>query len=496
MANYEKFPSIESFRSAITEVKQKMSYDGKDENGEPKYKIVHTFPIGRFLGTVKLHGTHADIVLDPLNDPDRLSAKNESEQNYGTSTWKGFYSKDDYHFQSRNCVITPESDNMKFATIFSLIPDVVLKLFEATIDILGGDFDPTSPLMISGEWCGGNIQKGVALSQLSKRYVIYAIKHKGKFLDIRKFRTIKSPDNLIFNIMDFETWEINIDFNSLSVVQNELCKLTDYVEKECPVGKFFGVSGVGEGIVWTCMGFVNSINDTECYSTDYTSEHYITFKVKGKEHSTTRVKTLVEIDLELQKNIQLLVEMVMTESRLKQGLDYLTEQHIPHEIKNIGFFTKWISSDVAKEESERIDQSLNSNETKKNKFNSTVSKKASEWFKKYLSDLTSNTTSNETSNNASNETSNNASNETSNNASNNTSNNASNNALNDTSNNPSNDTSNDTSNNASNDTSNNASNDTSNNALGETSNAASEFILNNASEITLNETSEALNDEV
>ena len=50
-----------------------------------------------------------------------------------------------------------------------------------------------------------------------------------------------------------------------------MIEITEAVENECPVGKHFGVSGVGEGVVWTCVS--EGWNDSGTW-----------FKVKGEAH--------------------------------------------------------------------------------------------------------------------------------------------------------------------------------------------------------------------
>jgi hypothetical protein len=48
----------------------------------------------------------------------------------------------------------------------------------------------------------------------------------------------------IYNILQFPTYEIDIDFNAPEMVQNQLIEMTVSVEDKCPVGRFFSVEGV------------------------------------------------------------------------------------------------------------------------------------------------------------------------------------------------------------------------------------------------------------
>jgi hypothetical protein len=69
----------------------------------------------------------------------------------------------------------------------------------------------------------------------------------------------------------FPIHEVDIDFNYPTLSQNDIIEATLAVEKECPVGKYFGVSDIGEGIVYSCI--------TEGYqSSDFM------FKSKGELH--------------------------------------------------------------------------------------------------------------------------------------------------------------------------------------------------------------------
>lgn len=333
----QHYPSIESFKSACDNVKKlaKSTVDIPDNTDL-------LLPILRYRGTIKLHGTHADIV------------KSENK----------------IHYQSRNHIITPENDNCKFATTMESYRDIIEELFKQ-IEVIKKDIQITQ-IMIAGEWCGNAIQKGVAISQLAKFYVIFGVKINDVWYDIKQFDQLKHHPNRIYNILDFEHYYLDIDFNDKSKYQNILIDYTNCVEKECPVGKYFGISGVGEGVVWCCLDPVDP---------------HLTFKVKGAEHSVTRVKKLVEIDLELEADINKLCDMVASDNRMQQGLDYMREHNIDITIAHVSDFVKWVLGDVAKEETERIEQSGFADKAEKNKFFNVLSKKAITYYKKYILDL-------------------------------------------------------------------------------------------------------------
>lgn len=295
----EKFSSIEQFKNVIKQVRDQANW-----NGTP-------LPTLTFTGTTKLHGTNASVV----------------------------FHKDGSHvFQSREREISIESDNAGFAMWGERNIDHFLRIFAKVHN------DNCEKVAIWGEWCGGSIQKGVALNQLPKMFVIFDI----ALIDAEGKRTHLTPTEMSNVIMrtneikfihDFKTWTIDIDFNSPETVQNQLVEWTIEVENECPVGKAFGVSGIGEGIVW-----VNH-------------ETNLKFKTKGSAHSASKVKTLKEIaavDIEKMNSIKEFVSSVVTENRLNQGIDKLGEMGLEVDIKNTGTFIDWCIRDVIKEEHDTI----------------------------------------------------------------------------------------------------------------------------------------------
>lgn len=106
----------------------------------------------------------------------------------------------------------------------------------------------------------------------------------------------------------------------------------------------FEVDLIGEGIVWYC---IDPKMDTEVW-----------FKVKGEKHSTSKVKTLAEVDVVAIENLNKLVDAVVTEARLEWALNnMLTEQKKPLEMTSIGDFIRTVYNDVIKEELDTIEAS-------------------------------------------------------------------------------------------------------------------------------------------
>ena len=234
MKKFISFSKIGQFRNTIRDVKHMAQFVGMDDDGVPIMDRDADMPIITFNGTVKLHGTNAGVA---------------------------FNSDGDMWYQSRKNIITPEKDNAGFA----FFADTHKEVFQEINDILRIENVLTNKtLVIFGEWCGGNIQKGVAISGLDKMFVIFAIKIVDEkdesvasyYLTNDKWSKFSSPDNKVYNINDFEQYSLDIDFSRPDIAQNKIVDLVDAVEKECPVGKTFGRkldtedNTTGEGIVW------------------------------------------------------------------------------------------------------------------------------------------------------------------------------------------------------------------------------------------------------
>ena len=316
-----KFPSIDDLKRITKIIQQRAQYVGKDENGNVIVNRAAIAPTLMFHGTVKLHGTNAAICYN---------------------------SYDGLWFQSRERVITTESDNAGFAsyctensnTYINLIVDYASK---NNIDL----FNTT--ICIYGEWCGGNIQKGVALNQLPKMFVVFGIKlapindeePENTWIDHSKFadETIKC-----YNIEQFPTYEVTIDFNNPSLTQNLIIKLTTAVEEECPVAKYFGVSGIGEGIVFTY-----TLPDGSVYR----------FKSKGEKHANSKVRTLTPVD-DAKEQLKLDTAAAITpvwriDQAIQETFDTLNGGQL--DITKIGAVIKWVSTDILKEELVTINES-------------------------------------------------------------------------------------------------------------------------------------------
>ena len=169
----------------------------------------------------------------------------------------------------------------------------------------------------------------------------------------------------IYNIDQFKTWNMSIDLNRPEMVINDLVKLAKEVEQECPVGKFFGVSGIGEGIIW---------------STNLKQNDVIRFKVEGKKYNSFKVKTIIIADAEKTKRIREITNYLVIESRLLQGINQMfTRYNRFPTSEDTNFFIERITSAIFIENTQVI---IGSN--LEAEVMDKVSKKVTRWFKKYL----------------------------------------------------------------------------------------------------------------
>jgi len=254
-------------------------------------------------------------------------------------------------FQSRENIITCEQDNAGFAAFATTMQDtwydiaaLVVELFDAT------ETDTTSQdIAIFGEWCGRGIQKGVAISELPKMFVVFGI----ALVDSEGDKTYLTREQVEYAcavlpeqikcIYDFPTYELLIDFENPSESQNKLNAVTEAVEAECPVGKAFGVTGVGEGVVWRCV------------EEGYEDSGYW-FKVKGSKHSQSKVKTLATVDCERINTIKELADRLAHNGRLEQQHQQVfdTLNGGQTDMTKMGDFIKAVMADIFKEDADII----------------------------------------------------------------------------------------------------------------------------------------------
>lgn len=301
-----KYPSTGQFRNALKFIQH---------NVEPDSVVCLT-------GTVKIHGTNASIIM---------------------------LESGEVQFMSKNRILDVHDDNYGFCNY--MINQPTKQLFDQFIELYQTYFggDPSFPIRISGEWAGKGIQSGVAVGEIDRFFTVFGIRvgdevdssgHLVGWLPNHMIRDVKLPSSRIFNVHDFQTFSLGLNVARPDLAVKRLEELTLEVERECPVGKFFNVEGVGEGIVWTPI-LQYLAGSPQSW-----------FKVKGQKHSVTKVNKLVSIDTEKLANIYEFVEYAVTDNRLEQGL-----QEVGLDIKTVGSFISWVSRDIIKEEGDTLEAS-------------------------------------------------------------------------------------------------------------------------------------------
>lgn len=331
------------------------------------------FPTLKFHGTIKLHGTNAGIILNDSKGSD-------------TQTHEEWVNSREMWAQSREQIITPENDNAGFAKFVVTVEPEIKALFSGirlSAAMLHFPFENLH-MGIYGEWCGQGILKGCAVHQLPKMFVIFGIKLIDGASEDQFGVWLQPADvTLVFNavgqemlakkqiycIYNFPSFDIDIDFVNPEYAQNKLVEITNQVEAECPVSKAFGVSGIGEGVVWRCVSEAKPIQTDD-----------LIFKVKGPKHSDTKTKQTASVDVEKVRTIKEFAEKVVTDHRLEKMIELLKQSGAAIDVKSTGAFLKLVGSDVIKEESDMIDASgLTRQEVMPN-----VNLLARQWFMKLL----------------------------------------------------------------------------------------------------------------
>ena len=314
-----KYPSTEQFRNIVKTINERSAFVGLDENGKAMYDPSIKKPVLKFKGTVKIHGTNAGV-----------------SYNNAHGMWA----------QSKDNIITPEKDNYGFAFFAHSNEEYFiesLKSFAAKHNI---DLD-VNTITVYGEWAGESIQKGMGISNIPKSLFVFGVKVSkpgdedflSYWIDPSDFPV--DEDRRVYNIHDFETYEIEVDFNRPDVAQNQMIEIMTQVENECPVAKKFGHIGIGEGNVW---------------SVEFKGHTY-RFKVKGEKHAgKTKVKTLKVVDSDRVNKIHEVANKVTPAWRLDQMLTAACGLGNGGNIdrSKLGDYLRLVINDVIKEESDII----------------------------------------------------------------------------------------------------------------------------------------------
>lgn len=265
-----------------------------------------------------------------------------------------------FYCQSRENLIDEVKDNAGFAHWVAKEGHLLREL------ILSSRFD----VVVFGEWCGGSIQKGVAINQLPKMFVVFGMKliledGVSEWLDSSR---IQNSEINVHNISRSPFFSVEVDLNRPDKAIEQMTAWVDEIDLSCPFGKLFGVDGHGEGLVFRPEG-----------SHDYGQA----FKVKGESHSKSKVRKLPTVDVERMNNIQQAVETHCHEDRLEQGWNAIIQSEADKVPQKIADFIRWVVNDLWEEESD----SIRASDISRKDIGAAVSKKAARWFQTKLKEI-------------------------------------------------------------------------------------------------------------
>lgn len=228
---------------------------------------------------------------------------------------------------------------------------------------LGMEYDY---VQVYGEWCGQGIVKGVALRELPRQFVIFGIKlvragaseqesMMGK-LPPGMASQLQDPHKVFKNIYDYPVKHIELPFSDTSALEAAVALIESWTEaaaEECPFAKAHGVSGTGEGWVWSVDA---DMSDDSLKP--YTSIRYC-FKTKGVLHRTVKTKQKIEVKTEKTSDITRFAEMVVTSARAAQGIRIVKSRHQLEETAVLDNTLRtevvaWVVEDALKEEADRL----------------------------------------------------------------------------------------------------------------------------------------------
>lgn len=340
---FKKFKKIGQFKDSIVSIKSQSQYVGKDENGESIYDETRCLPTVVFKGTVKLHGTnagiHYDFVTNEITPQKRTSYLTEDFGHFGFTE----YIRAFQDFYKYSCRKVCEKAGITEVVVF-------------------------------GEWVGEGIQKNVAISELSKRFVVFEAfsPEKGCYLDPCDLDEFRDHSNKCYNIRDYKQYEVTVDLNHPELAIKEINNIIDEVEKCCPVAKAMLEAEcpekcvdrdvfLGEGVVFSNRHPFNS-----------------SFKSKGEKHSAHGGSKRPSVDPIKAANIKDFVKQVVTEDRLEQCWGVIEQEYGEGNMttKQIGELMGWIFKDIISEEGD----ALAHNNLCKKDIGSEVANTARPWF--------------------------------------------------------------------------------------------------------------------
>lgn len=348
MKKFISFGKIKHFEQISKDINHMAKYISNNNESKPIYND-NKNPVLTAIGSEKIHGTNFSVAYNNLN-----------------GIW----------FQSKKEIITCQHDNAGSAFFAKCNEKALISIIQNLSNEYKIDLNENT-IIIYGEWAGDGIQKKSALDKLSKKYILFQHfkivpfdEKKVSYWEETKCneKWIDNVEKSIYNIMNFKTYEIQIDFENPNLYLNKMIDMVNTIEENSPVGKSFGIeNNIGEGIVFS-MKYKGVL---------------LRWKVKGEKHcKTIKGQYFKKVDdVKEQKKIDIANKLTPT-WRLEQMFD-LSNDIInggKPSIHNISNFIKMVISDIIDEESDFILK--NGFEIKD--IQKTINKISSKWYLQQL----------------------------------------------------------------------------------------------------------------
>lgn len=268
-------------------------------------------------------------------------------------------------FQSRSRILSIDSDNMGFCFWGERNKEIILNAIKR-------QFPESNHIVIYGEWAGPGIQKGVGISEISeKSFFVFGAMIDGQWVIVGN-DFYENPEIGFYSTwLNAISYKIDVPFHDPESIIGIMESWVNEVENECPVAKTFGVSGIGEGIVFIP------------YEIDRMQIPDLWFKVKGDKHSTSKVNKGAKVSIPIIEKLTEVLDSLVTANRLNQGISELIEQGKEFDIKFTGDYIRWVVNDIMKEEKDF----LVSNNIQPKQINPHIANRAREFFKEKLNEF-------------------------------------------------------------------------------------------------------------
>jgi hypothetical protein len=244
-----------------------------------------------YIATVKIHGTNASIVLTKGGE---IIPCTRGVVNSGVHGFDTYFEKNKESWK---------------------------KVLQPLLEYLDTDH-----VIVYGEWAGAGIQKGTPFSKMNgKHFFVFRVWSPKGWVSMAEpmFQNLLTlhpvPDTS--NILDYKTWRGTLDFEDLQGLKKQLDGLLHEVENKCPVAKEFGLDGVAEGLVFSCV--------------DPKYKEGMDFKLKGMSYKINEGVSSVETEITVAQTAKIFGKVTASFERFKQFFEEDKELFAQNVYQNI-----------------------------------------------------------------------------------------------------------------------------------------------------------------